>query len=217
MRLKMTRQASELILRGAERFRFTSWGVAGGGPGQAYRLIVNEGRANERRMGKLDRISLDAGETLTVCMPGAAGFGDPLERPLDDVRRDLLLGFVSTQGAEEFYGIVFDPAGEIDEAATTRRRSANKTAPSRFGFGAHRLAWESVFDDSIMTALTQVLHVFPKSRRPRLKEAFFDTVLECSPLEAIVPQMPDHSVEMRARAHGELNRLIHMAQSLREK
>jgi len=57
-----------------------------------------------------------------------------------------------------------------------------------------------VFDDPMMTALTQVLHIFPKSRRPRLKEAFFDTVLKGRALEAIVPPCPITRSKC-ARAH----------------
>ena len=212
MRLKMMRPASELILRGAERFRFTSWGVAGGGPGRAYRIIVNEGRADERREGKLDRIALEAGETITVCMPGAAGFGDPLDRALDDLRRDIELGFVSVQAAQEHYGLVFDAAGHIDEAATERRRMAERRARPRFDFGPHRTAWETVFDDATMNALARALLALPKSVRPRLKQEFFGAVLGTAPLDEVVPRIPDRVAEMRERAAAELARLVRAAE-----
>ena len=38
--------------------------------------------------------------------PGGGGFGDPLERALDAVEKDLNLGYISPQTARDTYGAV---------------------------------------------------------------------------------------------------------------
>ncbi len=59
---------------------------------------------------------------------GGGGWGDPLQRELELVLRDVVEGRVSLAAAEADYGVVFEDAGVaeqyvIDEAATRRRRA----------------------------------------------------------------------------------------------
>ncbi len=51
------------------------------------------------------------------------GYGDPLERGLDRVTRDLRLGYLDARQAEARYGVVLDGAGEIDAGRTEARRA----------------------------------------------------------------------------------------------
>ena len=54
---------------------------------------------------------------------GGGGYGDPRERPLEQVAADVRNGFVSTAKAREDYGVVIDPTTfEVDLAATRRLR-----------------------------------------------------------------------------------------------
>jgi N-methylhydantoinase B len=66
-----------------------------------------------------------AGEVIRIRTTGGGGWGDPLERPVDEVVRDVAWGKVSLAGAREDYGVVLggstdDPAA--DEAATAQLR-----------------------------------------------------------------------------------------------
>ena len=56
-------------------------------------------------------------------MPGAGGGGDPLERTLERVAKDLRNGLISIEGAARDYGVVArgEPP-EIDAAATQALR-----------------------------------------------------------------------------------------------
>ena len=54
---------------------------------------------------------------------GGGGWGPPLERDVQAVRRDVVEGYISREAAERDYGVVIDAAGEIDGAATERRRA----------------------------------------------------------------------------------------------
>jgi N-methylhydantoinase B len=66
-----------------------------------------------------------AGEVIRIRTTGGGGWGDPLDRPVVDVLRDLRWGKVSVDGARADYGVVVggdadDPV--VDEAATAARR-----------------------------------------------------------------------------------------------
>jgi N-methylhydantoinase B len=62
---------------------------------------------------------------LTWC--GAGGFGDPLERDPAAAARDVRSGMVSAGEAERLCGVVL-AGDEVDEAATTARREAVRSA-----------------------------------------------------------------------------------------
>lgn len=116
-------------------------GVAGGLPGTANRVrIVTGGTEWEPPLrSKLDAQPLSAGDAVRAASPGGAGWGDPLDRPVADVARDLELGYVSRSTAERDYGVVVlanDLGGRvqytIDAEATAaerkRRTSTKETA-----------------------------------------------------------------------------------------
>ena len=55
---------------------------------------------------------------------GGGGWGDPFERDVELVLRDVLEGLVSPAAAERDYGVAIDPErGVVDEQATARLRS----------------------------------------------------------------------------------------------
>jgi N-methylhydantoinase B len=53
-----------------------------------------------------------------------AGWGDPLDRPTDELQEDLEFGAVSPEAARTLYGAVLDADGGLDPAATEQRRAA---------------------------------------------------------------------------------------------
>jgi len=68
-------------------------------------------------------------QILELRLAGGAGYGDPLDRPVDEVRRDLDHGYITAAGAEREYGCVLGDDG-IDTAATASRRLQLKTSRS---------------------------------------------------------------------------------------
>ena len=55
---------------------------------------------------------------------GGAGFGDPHERDVEAVERDVRRGYVSIGAARDDYGVVIDPQTlTADEALTAELRS----------------------------------------------------------------------------------------------
>ena len=62
-----------------------------------------------------------AGEVIRIRTTGGGGWGDPLERPYDEVARDVLWGKVSVAGAREDYGVVVTGTADapvVDEPAS---------------------------------------------------------------------------------------------------
>ena len=61
---------------------------------------------------------------MSVQTPGGGGTRSPLERPAEDVARDVALGKISTERARAVYGVVVDPATlALDAAATGAERA----------------------------------------------------------------------------------------------
>src|SRR5690606_24003346 len=134
--------------RGMERFVFRPWGMEGGLPGERARVVVNLGTPQERELGKLDVFKARAGDIVTIMTPGGGGYGDPLDRPVEEVANVVRLGYVSAGGAERDYGVIIRD-GVADEAATEKLRAerrAARTSLPKFNFGPERDAWEAVFD-----------------------------------------------------------------------
>jgi N-methylhydantoinase B len=155
-----------------ERMRFPPYGVAGGRPGAPFRAVFNKGRTNERRLAKIDQLTVGAGDTVTFMLPGASGYGDPFRRPPAKVLEDVILGFVSPAAAKSDYGVVIVD-GNVDAAATRRRRGGRRPARPDFDFGSEREAWESVFDDAVMEELNRRLFLLPPARRSATRRRIF--------------------------------------------
>ncbi len=75
--------------------------------------------------GVPERIPLPEGSILIDYVAGGGGFGDPLERDAETVRRDLGRGWLTRESAEQTYGIILDQTGQgVDHQATKERRKA---------------------------------------------------------------------------------------------
>jgi N-methylhydantoinase B len=90
---------------------FAPQGVRGGGAGTLHRYAI-EGEA----VNAIGRSVLQAGERLTITMPGGGGYGDPRQRAPERVLQDVRDGYISAEAARRDYGV------EVDTAAGTARR-----------------------------------------------------------------------------------------------
>lgn len=109
---------------GIERTRFAPKGLFGGGPAAPNEVrYTAAGAPIVPPSGKVDGVELTAGDMITIRTGGGGGYGDPRERPVEDVLADVAAGYVSRATAEAHYGIVLDEQGNVDLATTARRRS----------------------------------------------------------------------------------------------
>ena len=93
-----------------ENNRFPAWGVSGGKAGGTSSVILNPGRADEREVRPFsDDNPWQAGDLVRIQTAGGGGWGDPLEREIHLVEKDVRGGFVSLKSARSEYGVVVDP------------------------------------------------------------------------------------------------------------
>jgi N-methylhydantoinase B len=100
------------------------WGLWNGTAGEAggY-LLRRSGESDFTRMVGA-HIPVQPNAQAIVRTGGGGGWGDPLERDPEAVRRDVIEEFVSVQAARDRYGVVFAADGTVDAAATAQRRNA---------------------------------------------------------------------------------------------
>jgi N-methylhydantoinase B len=116
-------EAPALLYLWFERSVTPGWGLFGGRGAVGPDCIVNPGRDDERHMLKVNALPLQTGDVTELRTGGGGGFGDPLERDPERVRRDVVDGYVTREGAERDYGVLLTDLLEVDEEATRRARS----------------------------------------------------------------------------------------------
>ncbi len=70
------------------------------------------------RPGKVGGFRLRAGDTVILQSAGGGGYGDPLNRPPEQVAEDVREGYVTADHAREMYGVALTTEGGVDAAAT---------------------------------------------------------------------------------------------------
>jgi N-methylhydantoinase B len=107
------------------------WGIDGGGAGSCNGYeIVRNGEAV--RHGRTQIGDLARGDRVRIVTGGGGGVGDPFTRPPECVRDDVLDGYITADAARAHYGVVIDPNGTIDIAATNAdRQERAKDGPAR--------------------------------------------------------------------------------------
>lgn len=112
-----------------ERSESRPWGLDGGQPGDVGRtLLRSDGTMTE--LHPKGTYTLSGDDTVCFQVSGSGGYGDPLERDPDAVRRDVEKGFVSVEHARETYGVVLVDDGDdvvVDREATVQLREAEPT------------------------------------------------------------------------------------------
>ncbi|MBO0866959.1 MAG: hydantoinase B/oxoprolinase family protein [Micromonosporaceae bacterium] len=135
--IRMLRDAHLMSI--ADRSVLACWGLAGGRAGRPFSVVVDPGGPDERTVDALaDAEPVRAGELIRIRTTGGGGWGDPLDRPYDEVLRDLRWGKVSVAGARDDYGVVLRE-DTVDSAASdelrARRRSERTGAEPFFDRG----------------------------------------------------------------------------------
>jgi N-methylhydantoinase B len=116
-----------------DRVDHVPFGIAGGKAAapSVVRFGVGGREMTPPMRSKIEKQRMYAGDWLAAASPGGGGFGDPLERDLESVERDLNLGYVSRRTAEEVYGVVVSEQRRksgalrytVDSGASTRKRA----------------------------------------------------------------------------------------------
>jgi N-methylhydantoinase B len=89
----------------------------------------------EELTGKMERlppkaygVPLNAGDVFILGWSGASGYGDPLDRDLSLIAKDLRDGSATRQWVEKINGVIFDSTGAIDAQRTSTKRDELRRA-----------------------------------------------------------------------------------------
>jgi N-methylhydantoinase B len=111
-----------------------------GGAGAAAPVEVSVRRDGEDvpfpTPGKVTGHAIAAGDVVVMRSAGGGGFGDPLARDPERVRRDVSAGYVSAERARHGYGVVLSATGDVDMTATAAEREKLAAARRRFPIAA---------------------------------------------------------------------------------
>ncbi|PWC14401.1 hydantoinase [Brenneria roseae subsp. americana] len=173
IRIRILQDDSTILARGMERMVFQPWGVCGGLPGKCAAMTLNPGRGDAVTLGKIDLLSVTAGDEILLQTPGGGGWGDPFTRDIAAVQRDVDNQLISAEVAREQYGVAIRN-GEVDRAATGLLRAG---AAPRSSFGQARDNWQAVFDAQQMTRLNTLLYPLSPEERRRYRQRVYAIAL----------------------------------------
>lgn len=128
-----------VTIRGLQRHQFRAWGVGGGRAGSLGSIVVNPDKPSERRIDAITVLEFDRGDVLALTSPGGGGFGDPMQRPPEQVVREVEEGLLSVEDARDQYGVSLD-GGEI--RLSKDRLADTGPVDAEVDFGLERITYE---------------------------------------------------------------------------
>lgn len=122
-RFKLTRGTAKLSSIG-DREKFPPWGIFGGQDALPQGLMLNVDTDDGVNLTlRASNYPIQAGDEVMVFASGGGGYGDPLQRSLDDAFEDFRQGYVSLEHLRESYGVIIDDQGKLDVTASEQLRS----------------------------------------------------------------------------------------------
>lgn len=90
-----------------EHGKFGPPGIMGGKDGATNEIILTRGghSFSPEHVSKGDGFQLQPGDTVQVRTPGGGGYGNPQDRPVELVLRDVQRGYITPEQAERDYGV----------------------------------------------------------------------------------------------------------------
>ena len=113
---------TSVMMAGVEN---TTRGFAGAADGAANRVVLCRTPQDRTEVPDVAfKFEMQPGSTIETIRGGGGGWGDPLLREPEAVRRDVLDGYVSRAAALRDYGVFLGVDGVVDAEATLRERAA---------------------------------------------------------------------------------------------
>ena len=119
------------ITHECDRHTDVPWGIFGGAEGAVGKVErYNAGHPAdiENMPAKFSGVSISADDVIAFYAPCGGGYGDPLERPAEQVLDDVLDDFCTLDHAAKAYGVVITKGMAVDAAATDARRTQMRKA-----------------------------------------------------------------------------------------
>jgi N-methylhydantoinase B len=213
----------EAIFFGSAAAHCETKGAAGGFPGSVQRSLIlreadvarqfDDGRiplTSEEVASRIelpqakDAAKLNPGDAWVCFCDGGGGYGDPLERDPENVRRDVARGLCTAAEGQRLYGVKLGDDGQVDlsqtDALRTTSREVRVTQGRRLGD-----AWQpgSAFDGEQLFRYGEILAIRKTKAGPAIGCVRCGTML-CAAVED--PRQRALMVEQELSALSPLNR-----------
>jgi N-methylhydantoinase B len=108
---------------GTDRLKLHPWGLKGGKAGGTVGSRIITAAGEEIPLPSKTTREVAPGSRIILQTAGAGGYGDPYSRDPEQVRQDVIEGFISIERAKEAYGVVLNAKTyEVDQTATRAER-----------------------------------------------------------------------------------------------
>lgn len=91
------------------RDKIPPWPLKGGQPGSSNHILIQRANGETERYAVVSGLTLNTDDVIQVMTATGAGWGNPLERPLELVKQDVKNGYVTLEQAEKDYGVLLNP------------------------------------------------------------------------------------------------------------
>jgi N-methylhydantoinase B len=81
------------------------WPLKGGQPGSPNHVLIRRANGETERHAVTSGLTLNTDDVIQVMTGTGAGWGDPMERPLELVKQDLKNGYITLEQANQYYGL----------------------------------------------------------------------------------------------------------------
>jgi N-methylhydantoinase B len=81
------------------------WPLKGGQEGSPNHILIRRASGETERHAVVSGLTLNTDDVIQVMTGTGAGWGDPMERPLEAVKEDLKNGYITLEQANRFYGL----------------------------------------------------------------------------------------------------------------
>ncbi len=87
------------------RDKVPPWPLKGGQPGSRNHVLIRRANGETERYAVVSGLTLNTDDVIQVMTSTGAGWGDPLERPVELVQEDLKNGYITLEQANQYYGL----------------------------------------------------------------------------------------------------------------
>jgi N-methylhydantoinase B len=85
------------------RSKVPPWPLVGGCPGSPNHILIVRANGETERYSVVSGLTLNTDDVIQVMTGTGAGWGDPMQRPLEMVREDLKNGYITEEQANRYY------------------------------------------------------------------------------------------------------------------
>lgn len=92
----------------SDRVLMSPWGLDGGGPGGKGEWLIVKADGRVMRLPSKGTFEAEPGDKIVVRTQGGGGYGDPRERDLEKIHRDVRENVISREQAKKVYGVFIE-------------------------------------------------------------------------------------------------------------